>query len=145
MSLPVSTPETPQMLTRNLHGLRKTGRIPCRSMYFTCNLPTTPYFHSRKYPGCHAMYKPGLTSFYFIRSVIQPIGASRSWRAGGFRQTPFYRIYTFPQPPLSNYILSHSSCIVSDTNYAMREGAVHTCSHTHIRQLIPQKQKLVKL
>ena len=63
-----------QILTRNLHGLRKTGRIPCRSMYFTYNLLTTPWvrehFHSRKHPGimlCISLWWrcPERKSFYF--------------------------------------------------------------------------------
>jgi len=110
-------------------------------MYFTCNLPTTlwmrEHFHSRKYLGimlCISFWGryPGRKSFYFIAFAFIRLYSLLVHLLVGvqeaFRQIPFNRIYTFSQLPLFNYILSHSSCIANDTNHAMREGAVHTCT-----------------
>lgn len=147
ISLPISTPETPQMLTRNLHGLRKTGRIPCRSMCFTYNPPTTPWtheqFHPRKYPGImlyEAFSSDILDENPSTSTCSCSLGYTAHWciswlayRRLSVWQIPFYRIYTFSQLPLFNYILSHSTCIIAnDTNHAMR--CSHTCSRmlTHI-------------
>jgi hypothetical protein len=143
----IHNPETHQMLTRSLRGLRKTGRIPCRSMYFTCNLPTTPWmrehFHSRKYLGimlCKSLWGryPGRKSFYFIMFVFVRlysllvhlvVGVQEAFRVANSYH--FIEFILFSQLPLYNYILSHSSYIANDTNHAMRRS----CSHMHIWSL----------